>query len=552
MDLDVCDAVNGMPTLRVGETFLEDRQDPAEGARVMAESAAIGDARHVVLLGVGLGYRVQELARRGLSVVVYEPLAELVEFVRAQFPERLKGAEVFTEIPPLAAHLTTNTVPKDRTVLLVPPAYGRVFPDARTKLASTLKEVEGLTIVRENTLMERSKLIVENLMSNFARLETSPLATALGEPLQGKPAFIVSAGPSLDKNAHLIAEASKHGAVFAVNTSAPAVVAAGAMIDVLVAIEGIDASAAMTLAADKTHAVAMDLSCSPKNFEVPIKNQLAFLFASPTSIPLAQKLNTNGLVYGGSVATAAFSLAYVWGADPIVLIGQDLAYTDGRAYAQQTLFGGMTVERHGNVLVQKGCPEREETFKKYEKDGLKPQPRARPMLEAAAWGGQGTVWSTHELTMFRHFFESSAHSLKGKRRLINATEGGASIQGFEELTLRAVIDQLPLRDDELKRVIDEAKPVDPALLNRVRKELVRDAKALADAAGRCLKEQNGVSPARAKAVKEAAKRSPFAETLVTPDLLTLRNDTAITNKARERRTYTAIRDAARRVAQLGD
>ncbi len=547
--MDVCDAANGQPTLRVGESFLEDRADPAAGARAMIDAAKLEGADHVVLLGVGLGYRVQELTRRGIKPVVYEPSAELLEFVREQYPDRLKGAELFAEVPPLAAHLTTHTSPRDRTMLLVPPAYGRVFPEARAKLAATLKEVEGLTIVRENTLMERSKLTVENILRNFARLERTPMATSLGEPLKGKPAFIVSAGPSLDRNQHLLARASQHGAVFAVNTSAPAVAAAGALIDVLVAIEGIDASAAMQRAAEHVKAVALDLSSSDRNFDVAIQHQLAFLFASPTCVPLAQRLQTLPLVYGGSVATAAFSLAYVWGADPIVLVGQDLAYTAGRAYAKNTLFGEMTVERHGNVLVQVGCPEREATFKAYEKDGLKVQPRARPVIDVPAWGGKGTVWSTHELTMFRHFFESSAHSLTGKRRLINATEGGASIQGFEELTLQAVLDQLPARSDTLIEAIEGATPIEPALLSRVRNELVRDAKALADAAGRCLKDQT-VSPQRAQAVKDAAKRSPLAETLATPDLLLLKKDDSLTPKVRERRTYTAIRDAAKRVSQL--
>jgi hypothetical protein len=68
------------------------------------------------------------------------------------------------------------------------------------------------------------------------------------------------------------------------------------------------------------------------------------------------------------------------------------------------------------------------------------------MTEIPAWGGEGVVYSGVSFSGIRGWFESAAAVLTEARdglRLVNATEGGGRIQGFEESRLADVLRDLP-------------------------------------------------------------------------------------------------------------
>ena len=96
-------------------------------------------------------------------------------------------------------------------------------------------------------------------------------------PLAGCPVFIVSAGPSLDRNGHLLKKAREHGVVFAVNTSGPCVKMHGAEVDVLVSIEAMDASSQMRDI--DPDILALDLTANPNSFGIGCPMTVAFMQA---------------------------------------------------------------------------------------------------------------------------------------------------------------------------------------------------------------------------------------------------------------------------------
>ncbi|MBN4072084.1 DUF115 domain-containing protein [bacterium AH-315-F18] len=102
-----------------------------------------------------------------------------------------------------------------------------------------------------------------------------------------------------------------------------------------------------------------------------------------------------------SVAHLSYHLARFLGCDPVILVGQDLAFgDDGRAYSRNTVgFDG-----------------------RYEPTDL----------EAPGWHG-GKVATTKQWQLFREVFQHFAAADDG--RLINATEGGAHIAGAQHLSL---------------------------------------------------------------------------------------------------------------------
>lgn len=78
-DVELVQGREGDPTLRVRKVFLHSRYRPSEEAVRFIDSAKLDMTRPVMVVGLGLGYHVQELVRRGVKVVVVEPEAAVVK-----------------------------------------------------------------------------------------------------------------------------------------------------------------------------------------------------------------------------------------------------------------------------------------------------------------------------------------------------------------------------------------------------------------------------------------------------------------------------------------
>lgn len=546
MTLAVFSAASGQPSLRYGDHPLEDPNDPVEGARNFVDAERLGDAERVVLFGAGLGYRVARLEALGVAEpIVYEPCKRVLDF---EVGPRMGQAHVFTELTPLLHYLLEVGKPEETTLLLVPPTYRRAFPDGERKLERALWEAQGLLQLKRNTVAERSALLVERAIANLPRLCSVPMVDAVGAPLTGTPAFVVSAGPSLDKNRKLLKQAGTRGAVFVVNTAAPVMAATKTEVDLLMAIEALDVSEPLRIGAPYAKGFGLDLTAGGGNYEAGLERGLAFLVAAPQFAGLAERIGTEALPYGASVATAAFALAIRLGADPVVLVGQDLAYTDGRGYASDTLFEATRVRRQGETLVI-------ERAKKWnamtEAGGLKVPSQERPLVEVPAWGG-GTVDSTHDLGLFRRWFEAAAVQVRGFRRLINATEGGASVPGFEELPLAEVLRALPRRKDRLHEAIEQAPRSDGQRLAALAEDIERNALEVRAAARRLaqLVDKGGADRThKAEArLRAAAERAPLVDAHAATGIMAIEQEKDLSPAQRRQLTYRAIADSASRVA----
>ncbi len=552
MNPTIFESEQGAPSLRWGQVPLEDPLDPVAGARAFVQADQLERGDHVVVFGAGLGYRLARLAELGCEApIVFEPCEAVLELAKGHGPGVPDTAVVFTDPVELHRHLFAVCKPDQNTLLLCPPPYRRAFPEAHERLTRLIDEVQGLVILRRNSIADRTVPMTEEALLNLPRLSSIAPIDALGQPLAGQPAFLVAAGPSLDRNRHLLERAGQRGAVFAVNTSAPALSAIGCPIDLLVSIEVLDVSAPIKAAASVSRALALDLTSGGANFEAGIDDIVAFCADSSGYRQLAEDLGLSVLPYGGSVATAAFALAARLGADPIVLVGQDLAYTDGRGYASDTLFEGTKVRRDGSLLFIDRVAAWEEMTRA---GGLRVPSKVRPCVEASAWGGQGTVWSTHELTLFRRWFEMAARELRGRRRLINATEGGASIEGFEELSLEALLDTLPVAEHGLHRAIAEAAPLDRDVVHGAARKVAAKSAELAAAAKRCRKalrrgDALGLERATLR-LREAATEARLAEAHAAPRLHAIMDDASLAPLEREQQTYAAIRSSAERIQTL--
>jgi hypothetical protein len=253
----------------------------------------------------------------------------------------------------------------------------------------------------------------------------------------------VAAGPSLDRNIHDLVQAQERALILAVNTSLRALDKAQVRADLVVALEVMDVTSQYEdLRLNQRCPRVVCLTSHPALFQANDTPIFPFSDQLPFFAPLTSAAGFNeGMAMGGSVANAAFALAREMGANPIILVGQDLAYSAGKVYASGTVFSEMKANIDNGVVHFEHLEAKERIARSLpELDTTMP---TRDVEPTQAWGGKGIVWTTTDFNYFRHHLEQCALDMPDTT-LINATEGGAHIQGFAERKLQEIIDPLPI------------------------------------------------------------------------------------------------------------
>jgi len=408
------------PLLRLDGRPVHDQSRPIEQADNWVAQQVAASAGIVAVLGLGLGHHLQALRRLRpqARLIVFEPWPEAAQAFETLAPPELKDDQKLTRVESLtqletalAQSLAYGPAWLEAAVL-APPAYAEAAPE----LARRLREAVRRAVVRRETnlktIVERQSESLNNLRANFPVLLDLAEATAATESLRGAAGVIVAAGPSLAKNIDVLAGSRERLVVLAVGTVFKRLVSQDILPDAVVMIESKDVSA--QVAAEPVLSKILLAAAStghPAHLGQPAGQTLVFhpqpwLAGLVGDWPAAPD--------GGNVASAAFTLALLWGLNPIILVGQDLAYSQGQFYVAGAKSPGRAFDPD-KLISLPGAIEPE-------------------------------VWASSELVSYLSWYQEAAAYLARVRpdlRLINATEGGARIEGFEHRTLAEAAAGLP-------------------------------------------------------------------------------------------------------------
>lgn len=397
----------------------------------------------VVFFGFGLGWHAQALRRLSrVPLVVYEPSVEALHLVLSRHEFDLPEVYLVTDEAAFVERLASLMPPGEPSVLAgAIPAYGELFPAPLATFKQAAIQIIDKCTGDRLTRARFAESWLSHTAANIGRLGCRPAFAVLTEVFAGKPGIFVGAGPSLDANIETLATLQGRALIIAVHTAVIPLARAGVIPDLVVILEsqellhyfaGVDTLDQMVLLpAVHTHPLHLDLG---------FRDILSIAVEGHTASDWLQQAYGDPIVpSGGSVACAAFSILHALGCDPLVAVGMDLAYTGNRRHVRHSETG--CCETHFDAetgVVAISC-----------RDGVH-EPSSFRGARVEAWGG-GEVITRQVLTDFRYWFEAAARSWAGSRQLINATEGGARIHGFSEMTLAAVAaaycaDELPAKD----------------------------------------------------------------------------------------------------------
>jgi hypothetical protein len=314
---------------------------------------------------------------------------------------------------------------------------------------------------------------------NLGAIARYPSVAALKGLFKGVPALIVSAGPSLDLNLDQVARWKGRAVIIAINRSVQALRRAGVAPDIALAIDPLNLSSHFAgLRPGELTALGLGAAVAPELFEVPAERVFTIAASPDIESWMYEPLKEDArLPFGGTVAHTALQLALRMGCAPITVIGQDFALDGAKFYADGAADGGRRAEAragsHGPTLDLARVTDRVALSA-----GMSELERALPRLgevdlvRVPGYHGD-EVLTTPTMQSQLCAFRQMAVAAAARTRLVNATEGGAFIEGMEHLPLAAMTATLGKIERDIARKLRAA--LEP---RQVQRRCGRMAKAL--------------------------------------------------------------------------
>ncbi len=478
--IELLRAKNGEYTFKYGGRFFHSGYDPAKEAAEQVEDVLSKKPDWVVIFGLGLGYLLRTFVERGhFKLIIYEPEMEILHgaLSAVDLSEELSHKSVYLCSDMMTAtHCIRDFVDgMDSLLSYQPGAYRATFEREFIDFTNRVQNAQTTTQVAVKTNIDSRLPWIENYLENFSYLPDTPSIDVLRGRFTGKPMIVVGAGPSLNKNGHLLKELKGRVIIMAAVTAYKPLLKLGVVPDFVIAGERIDMPEYFTDGEpDKEIRLILAEVSSPALFQRQAKGRFVFFNAFNHLSGEQAKMWGSGYFasIGGSVTTSALDMGIMFGCDPVIFVGQDLAFGDGETHVAGGVYEGQSLKIDSKTGVG--------TIDWDYADG-----RTGTINYTILWlkGLNGTpVASKFDWVTFHQWFETYMHFMvkEGMRqKVINATEGGAYIEGMEHISLKEAIERYVGAKVGIDRVIDLAlkdrAPVDFIALG---KSLVRMSEGL--------------------------------------------------------------------------
>lgn len=298
-------------------------------------------------------------------------------------------------------------------------------------------------------------------LTNLPHIASSSHLAALGTSLQDLPFVIIAPGPSLDKNIHLLKQLKGRAVLMAAAQCAPALSKAGIVPDFIVVIDPGDLVYFLDDVDTSTvDALLIGVSCHPNFFKKPFKSKIVFNANAGADAWISNLFEESiPLSSAGSVSIASLHIAKYLKCGPIILVGQDLALSNGKQYSSSSANSNSTpiIDSDGKTLTFSNVSANQEKI--FESTGTSSRDTIEPVLTLPGYYG-GIVQTRPnyhgfhgELVILAEQEKNAAHPVP----FVNCTEGGAFIEGFLHVPLSQGIEKyIPMVDQEISEKIANA------------------------------------------------------------------------------------------------
>ncbi len=367
--------------------------------------------KHSIIIGLGTGEYIKEiepLIKEDNKLIIIEPNIEVYNKYIYGKENKCENIAVISMTDEYLKYLEIyiGSIALKSFVVHEYPNYRNAYPAEVHKIYELIRSVTRRRVINRNTNIYFSKIWFEATISDLKHLSKSKNIVNMKNVYSGKPAVIVSAGPSLSKNISQLKQFEDKAVIFTGGRTWRTLIEEGVKADFLSIVDAHELSYELVdEVINKEEVTLVHSEILPnKVLELHKGNRIFYPYA-PWINDIVE--SPNYAFTHSSVAHTCTKLAMYMGCNPIIFLGQDLAYTDDKVHAENAEF------------VQEKYKDKE--------DITKVADSFSPYVEDI-YGNK--IRTSMTLSLFREQFEEIIKE-SPEIEFINSTEGGANIKGTE-------------------------------------------------------------------------------------------------------------------------
>lgn len=410
--------------------YLNSRYDTAFAAAVYAGRYQVRAYGTYFVFGFSDGRHVREFLKKcddTNHIVICEPSVEIFEECCGQFDvsDILEDKRVRFYIPDVTDSIEDimkkNLQYSDFTFteFCILPGYDILFHEECEEFQNLIIERMRDEAVKKGTSLSFQRVIPRNTLYNMKHTirtrNIGQIREALeGYPLEDIPAVVVCAGPSLDKNIQELKKIQGRALIIVVDAALRAVLRAGIRPDLVCTVDPNPPERFFTDLDLRGLTWCCENASKPEIIRKYGERVYYFgYFEKGWNQTISEMLGYGFPVLptGGSVSSIAFAMALYFGFRKIVFMGQDLAFTGGKSHTSG---------------IEGALGDNDKYIK------------SRCLMEVE--GIDGTMLQTDfQMWYYKQWFEKAIRDGGDRMRVIDATEGGARIEGAENMKMSEVV-----------------------------------------------------------------------------------------------------------------
>ncbi|KNY26471.1 protein of unknown function DUF115 [Pseudobacteroides cellulosolvens ATCC 35603 = DSM 2933] len=418
--------INMLVKINGEDYILCDHEDPINEAYRWIDKYIDPTNKADIVFGMGFGYHLEVLLTgfKNKKVIIVEPDISLFFHIIS-----IRNLELIIKKSEILLDESIENVLERVKLLLWDTrqggiqcepfeVYGYMFDSLWDDLRSKfIKQAENFN-VDFSTKRVFGELWTANSLENSQRINEASNFQGLIGKFTGMPGILISAGPSLRKNIHLLKEIQDKAVLMAAGKAVAVLEEYGITPHFMV---GIDASEAEAELHSKVKSSNIYFIYTNQIAAGSVKSYRGpkFLMNYPVDNFTSEflkfaNIKSEYVLSGPSVANTCGDLLFRMGCNPIILVGQDLAYTGRRVNEAENNDPNLVLEN--------------DVF------------------------GQPIYTNTVFLAM-RNWFESYFEKIKDKVEVFNATEGGLNIENIKNCRLEELISRIKPVESDIEALI---------------------------------------------------------------------------------------------------
>ena len=459
-DLEIIEEMSddGVPILKIkkdGRTcYLNGKRNALETTKIWVET--LGELQKnapVIMVGLGNPCYLKDLAEQTdtpIVIIIYEPslqiflifleMVDIKQWMKKHlivfWVDGLKDMDATHLQGVLYQVLIYEMLDASRNIIL--PNYDILFPEASIRFMKMCRDVAISEVLSYNTKNNFSNIMVRNLLSNARYMCKGYTVSQLPEVIpRDIPGILVAAGPSLNKNIQELKKAKGKAFIIAVDTALKPLIDAGIVPDMFAIIDAQKPLDLVKIEEARDIPLLTTLNAAPEVLDY--HTGMKFFFNE--RYQFAEKILARTgkrpvrVIGGGSVATYCFSFLFWIGIPTIILVGQDLAYTDNKSHADGTFHKEMQqVDTSAFITVEGNYEDKVPTRQDF-----------RQFLN----------WYNEYIKECQAYYKWHGQEF----RVVNATEGGAKIEHTEIMTLKDAIEQECTKEVDIQECMKKLTPM---------------------------------------------------------------------------------------------